>query len=356
MWYKKEEQGRRVSWFYVCNSITSIVGGLIAYGVSSLHSKFASLRVFYIAIGAATMAAGVLVMLFLLDSPIKARRFTDAEKVAVLLRIKSNQSGTQNSHFKKNQVWEAFTDGRVWVVAVCVMLGSIPNGGLSNFSSILLTTFGYTSRQSLILGVPTGVVGIFFVLLSGWLSDRWRDRSTVMLICIIPTIIGAAMMIGLDPGGHPKNKPALLAASFLSGSFGASFMLLLAWSSSNVAGHSKKITVNAIILIAFCLGNIIGGMSSLLALGCIALTQLALAQTFRQTQAPGYISGKISIVACLSALCFVVVGLEFWNDYLNKQNVKKMAGMSKEEQQLLRDKMAFADQTDRSNIFFVYTH
>lgn len=25
MWYKKEEQGRRVSYFYVCNSITQVV-------------------------------------------------------------------------------------------------------------------------------------------------------------------------------------------------------------------------------------------------------------------------------------------------------------------------------------------
>jgi ACS family allantoate permease-like MFS transporter len=34
MWYKKEEQGRRVSWFYVCNSLTQIFAGLLVYGVS----------------------------------------------------------------------------------------------------------------------------------------------------------------------------------------------------------------------------------------------------------------------------------------------------------------------------------
>lgn len=33
----------------------------------------------------------------------------------------------------------------------------------------------------------------------------------------------------LDPNGVPKNKPGLLAASFLTGTFGAAFMLLLAW-------------------------------------------------------------------------------------------------------------------------------
>ena len=86
--------------------------------------------------------------MFLPDSPVKAVRFTEAEKIAALLRVKENQSGTQNARLKKVQVIEALKDVRVWLVALSVMLTSIPNGGISNFSNILLTTFGYTSQQS----------------------------------------------------------------------------------------------------------------------------------------------------------------------------------------------------------------
>jgi MFS family permease len=117
MWYKKEEQGKRVSWFYVCNSLTQIFGGLVAYGVSFAKTKFASWRIFFVAIGAMTIFIGVLVCIFLPDSPVKAKRFTDAEKVAALMRTKNNQSGTQNAHLKKEQVsvpdsfWYIFTDG-----------------------------------------------------------------------------------------------------------------------------------------------------------------------------------------------------------------------------------------------------
>jgi ACS family allantoate permease-like MFS transporter len=94
MWYKKNEQGRRVSWFYVCNALTQIFGGFVAYGVSFTHGSFASWRIFYIAIGAMTMVIGLVVAVLLPDSPVKARRFTDAEKVAVLMRVKSNQRYT----------------------------------------------------------------------------------------------------------------------------------------------------------------------------------------------------------------------------------------------------------------------
>ena len=159
-----------------------------------------------------------------------------------------------------------------------------------------------------------------------------------MLLCILPTILGAGLMIGLDPNGVPKNKAGLLAASFLTGTFGAAFMLMLAWNASNIAGHTKKVTINALTLVSFATGNILG------------------TQTFQAKQAPGYISGKISIIATLGILCFVILILRWYSDMLNKKNRKVLEGMSEEEKMDLREKMAFADQTDRKNVFFVYTH
>jgi ACS family allantoate permease-like MFS transporter len=182
MWYKKSEQGRRVSYFYVMNATTQILGGAVAYGASFSKSHFASWRIFFLAIGAMTVVIGAVVGLLLPDSPVKAKRFSDAEKVAALLRVKDNQSGTQNSHLKKQQVLETFKDPRVWLVGLATMLSSIPNGGISNFSSILLTTFGYSSQEALIMSMPSGALGVIFVLLTGWLSDKWRDRTSVMLV------------------------------------------------------------------------------------------------------------------------------------------------------------------------------
>lgn len=159
-----------------------------------------------------------------------------------------------------------------------------------------------------------------------------------MIVVIIPTILSGCLMIGFDPNGVPKNKSGLLAASFLSGTFGAAFMLLLAWNASNIAGHSKKVTANAMTLVAFAVGNILG------------------TQTFQQKEAPGYKSGKISIIATLTALIFVIISLRLYNDHLNKANKKLLAGMSQSEKDEMKEKMAFADHTDRENPFFVYMH
>lgn len=73
------------------NSCTQIIGGAIAYGVSFATTKFASWRIFFLAIGGMTVVIGAMIALLLPDSPVKAKRFSDAEKVAALLRVKSNQ-------------------------------------------------------------------------------------------------------------------------------------------------------------------------------------------------------------------------------------------------------------------------
>ncbi|KAF2222587.1 MFS transporter [Elsinoe ampelina] len=337
MFYRKEEQGRRISFFYVMNSFTQIVGGAVAYGASFATSKFASWRIFFLAIGALTVVVGGIIGLLLPDSPVKAKRFTDAEKVAMLLRVRDNQTGTQNHVLKKSQVFETLRDPRIWLVALATMLSSIPNGGISNFSSILLTTFGYDSRTALIMSMPSGAVGMVTVLFTGWLSDKLRDRTTVMIVAITPTILGAALMIGFDPTGIPHNKAGLLAASFMTGTFGAAFMLLLAFNASNISGHTKKVTANAITLVAFAVGNTLG------------------TQTFQAKEAPGYISGKASIVACLTVLIPVIVTLRWRNGRLNKKNRERLAGIGEEDQARLKEEWAWRDESDLKNPFFVYT-
>ncbi|KAG4029461.1 hypothetical protein MFRU_015g00060 [Monilinia fructicola] len=182
---------------------------------------------------------------------------------------------------------------------------SIPTGGLSNFSSILPTTFGYSTRGALIPSAPGRAIGVICVLRVGYLSDKWNDRSLVMLLCIAPTILLRGWIIALNPNGTPKNKAGLLAVSFMTGTFGAAFMLLLAWNAFSqktidIAGHTKKVTLNSMTLVPFSEGNILG------------------TQTLQQRQAPGYISGKITI-ATLGA-CFMILILRWYNDKLNKEN------------------------------------
>ncbi|KAI0676836.1 MFS general substrate transporter [Trametes maxima] len=341
MFYKKDEQGTRISWFYVMVSLTQIFGGFVAYGVSFYDGHaLASYKIIYILLGGLAILVGVCVVVWLPDSPVHARLLTKEERIAVLERVRDDQGGMENKHLKKDQVIEALTDVRTWLIALTTIMTSIPNGALSNFSNIIIKSFGYTSKQTLILSTPGGAVASLTTLLCGWYSDKKNERMIPIIMCLLPTIVGSAMLIGLNDSG---NKGALLFATYLIGTFGSALSSVYAYNASNTSGHTKKNTINAITLATFSVGNIIG------------------TEIFQPKDAPGYIPGKTAIMVLLTVQLFISLLLRWVNLRLNAQKRAKLEeekakhGWTDEDVQRERERHAFMDLTDKQNPYFVYT-
>ncbi|KLO16326.1 MFS general substrate transporter [Schizopora paradoxa] len=340
MFYKKDEQARRISWFYVMNGLTQVFGGFVAFGISFEKGSIAPFRVIFILLGGLAIVVGICVLIWLPDSPVTARLLTKDERIAALERVRDDQGGTENHSFKKDQVYEALLDVRTWIIVLTTMLTSIPNGALSNYSNIIIKSFGYTSKQTLILSTPGGLVAAATTLLCGWYSDKKSDRMLPIIFCLIPTIVGSAMLIGLNNSG---NKGALLFAVYLIGTFGSALSSVYAYNASNTSGHTKKVTVNAMTLATFSVGNIIG------------------TEIFQPKDAPAYIPGKTAIMVLLTIQLFVSYALRVINIRLNKKrkialaDLKESRRWSDDDIRRERERHAFMDLTDKQNVFFVYT-
>ncbi len=90
--------------------------------------------------------------------------------------------------------------------------------------------------------------------------------------------------------------------------------------------------MNATLLIAFCVGNIIGPL------------------TFREQDAPNYIPAKITIVAvCATAVLFTVI-LQIYYMWENRRRDKLAADGYVQH----KIDVEFSDMTDRQNLEFRY--
>ncbi|KAF9247229.1 MFS general substrate transporter [Melanogaster broomeanus] len=341
MFYKKDEQATRISWFYVMNGLTQVFGGFVAYGISYYDGHLIpAYKIVYLLLGGLAIVVGILVLIWLPDSPVHARMLTKEERIAALERVRNDQGGTENKTLKKEQITEALTDVRTWLIVLSTVLTSIPNGALSNFSNIIIKGFGYTSKQTLILATPGGLVGSIMVIFCGWYSDKKGERMLPIVVALVPTIVGAAIMIGLSGA---KYKGVLLFASYLTPTFGSALSTIYAYNASNTSGHTKKVTINAMTMATFSVGNIIG------------------TEIFQPQDAPGYIPGKTAIMVILIVQIGVSFLLRWVNVRLNKQRKQKLAeetarrGWTDADVQRERERHAFADLTDKQNLFFVYT-
>ena len=123
----------------------------MAYGISFYEGhRIAPYKIIYLLLGALAILVGICVLLWLPDSPVHARLLTKEERIAALERVRNDQGGTENKKWKKDQIIEALTDVRTWLIALTTILStsthcsrdgiggltpyiaSIPNGALSN--------------------------------------------------------------------------------------------------------------------------------------------------------------------------------------------------------------------------------
>lgn len=127
-------------------------------------------------------------------------------------------------------------------------------GGISNFFSQLIVSFGYTPEESLLYGTPGGAVEVVFLIVCGWAGDKYGYRILISMIGLCTAMLGMILIVALPL----SNNSGRLAGYYLTQASPTPFVALLSLISSNVAGYTKKTTVAAMYLIGYCVGNIIG--------------------------------------------------------------------------------------------------
>lgn len=136
----------------------------------------------------------------------------------------------------------------VWAFVFYALVADIPNGGLTNFFSQLIVSFGYTAEESLLYGTPGGAVEVVALIFSGWLGARLEKRMLVATGGITVALLGSILIVAL-PLSMPSGR---LAGYYLTQASPTPFVAILSLISSNVAGYTKKSTVAAMYLVAYC--------------------------------------------------------------------------------------------------------
>ncbi|KAI0819437.1 MFS general substrate transporter [Trametes gibbosa] len=252
MFYTRNEQTLRVGYWFLMNGTAQIISGFLSFG--TLHIKtsgFEPWQWLMIITGILTLITSVLYWFLFPDSPTNAWFLTPVERAMAVKRIQENQTGVENKHFKTEQFYEALRDPKTWLFALFSALDNVPNS-LTNQRSIIVSSFGFSKLQTTLLGCVDGVIEIVTIYSGVQIAARLTNsRAYVGAIYFIPNLLGV-LLINFLPW---DNKVGLLFGQWLTGVGTTGFVLSLSWLSSVTSGHTKRVTVNAIMLIAYCVGN-----------------------------------------------------------------------------------------------------
>ncbi|KAG9308676.1 MFS general substrate transporter [Chiua virens] len=255
MFYTRKEQTLRVGYWFLMTGTAQIISGFISFGSLHIHTVgFAPWQWLMIITGCITLLVAVLYWFFFPDSPTSAWFLTPSERATAVQRLKENQTGVENKHFKKEQMIEALLDPKTWLFALFLALDNIPNS-LQNQRSIIISSFGFTYLDTTLLGCVDGFIEIMTIWTGVTLAARIPNgRAYVGAVYFLPSLIGV-LMIEFLPW---NNQIGLLFGIWLVDINTTGLVLALSWLTSVTAGHTKRITTNAIILSAYCIGNAAG--------------------------------------------------------------------------------------------------
>ncbi|WVQ78692.1 hypothetical protein IAT38_000779 [Cryptococcus sp. DSM 104549] len=304
MWYRRREQAGRMSMWLAANGVATIICSPVAYGLSGLvNPVIASWRILYLLFGLVTFVTGLAYLRYLPDSQLTVKWLNDREKAIAVDRISENLQGIGNYNWQWYQFREAFRDPRTYLYVLFSLFQNIPNGGIGTFGSLIINSFGYSTRISLLLNMPLGIIDTGCKLIIMNLSDRYNDRTGFGMAAMCLPFMGGLIMLCAPQ----SNQGLLLFGYACMGGAGTGWGLTMASISANTVGYTKKATANAMQIIAYGVGNWIGP------------------QTFQAHTAPHYVTGKLILTIFLGLTIVDLFALRMVNWIANKRRDKAAA-------------------------------
>ncbi|KAJ5802308.1 uncharacterized protein N7503_004758, partial [Penicillium pulvis] len=301
-WYTRDEIPTRTGIWFAGNSMGGIVASLLAYGLGHINDSVGPWRWMFIVLGLLTFLWGFMVWFLLPDSISKAKFLSEEERKLATNRVLVAGTGTtEETVWKWDQVVECLVDPKTWLIFGLELLTQIPNGGTQNFSNLVIVSFGFTSLQSTLINIPYSLITVATIMGTGWLAGRFRQLNCLLIIAVvIPCVIGSAIIysrahvvLGVQLFGY-----------FLLSTGSAAMPLALSLVQANYRGVTKKMTVTALLFMAYCAGNISGP------------------QFFLTSEAPTYGTAFRTIMICYALTIVLALCLRFYLKWMNDKRVR----------------------------------
>ncbi|KAJ5894274.1 hypothetical protein N7495_005965 [Penicillium taxi] len=302
-WYTRDEIPTRTGFWFAGNSAGGIVSSLMAYGLGHVKDHVGAWRWMFIVLGVATFLWAFVVWILLPDSISKAKFLSEEERQFAAKRVLISGTGnTEKTAWRWDQVVECLMDPKTWLIFGLELLTQIPNGGTQNFSNLVIESFGFSSLESTLVNIPYSVVSIATIVGTGWLAGRFRQLNCLLVIAVvIPPVVGSAII-------YCRAHIALgvqLFGYFLLSTGPAAMPLVMALVQANYRGVTKKMTITAMLFLAYCAGNISGP------------------QFFLSREAPTYNTAFRTIMICYALSILLAILLRIYLQWSNSQRVSK---------------------------------
>lgn len=182
-WYRTDEFGRPMMWFFAISQVSGIVGSLLCYGISYMDGVrgLSAWRWVFIIEGCATILLGGVIFWILPDFPKSPRSrswLTPREQEFIEARLPINTPTTSDKNFDGKEAWDTFKSPIIWVFTLIQLSMNLSLAGFNWYLPTIITDFGFVGLPAnQLLNIPPVSAGVIGVIFSAWFIGKgycWR--------------------------------------------------------------------------------------------------------------------------------------------------------------------------------------
>ncbi|KAF4168964.1 hypothetical protein CNMCM6936_000375 [Aspergillus lentulus] len=172
-YFKHHELSIRLGFWYTASSFADILAGFLAFGILHLRGVGgrAGWRWLFLIEGLLTLTLGLLAFILMPPSPTQTANwargkkgwFTEREEIIMVNRIIREDPSKGTMHNRQpltlQLIWQSFKDYDLWPLYIIGLLFLIPSTTISQYFTLLLKDFGFSTFNIILLSIPCNAMG-----------------------------------------------------------------------------------------------------------------------------------------------------------------------------------------------------
>ncbi|KAJ5660593.1 Major facilitator superfamily domain general substrate transporter [Penicillium longicatenatum] len=322
--YKSNELPKRLTCFWISDTLTGIVGAFLAFGF--LHVTNAdgtgSWRYLFAFEGLITGAIGIIAVFWMPASPVQTKGglrgkdgwFTEHEEKIIVNRVIRDDPSKGTMHNRQavtpKLLWQSLQDYHMWPIYSIGVIWLIPSTPATNYLTLQLKEVGFGTFETSLLTIPAAVVSIITLATITWIAERTDQR---LLSGAAVELWNLALLIALEVlPAKTLSWPRFAILTLLVGS-PSIHPVLVALTSRNAGSVRTRTTATALY-----------NMS-------VQISAIASANVYQIDDKPYYKRGNKILIALAVISLFSFVGSKVYYDRCNRRNAERWNAMTSEQ-------------------------
>ncbi len=249
-WFPGSRRTKVIALFMTAIAISNVIGAPVSGAIMQYMQGMGGLRGWewlFLLEGIPSVVVGFLVFVFLPDGPRQAEWLDEREKNFIIQQVQEDDAGKQELG-KGHSLMDAFSDYRVWVLALVYFSGVICFYAINFWMPTIIQELGIDKKDFLKVGllsmIPWGISAVVMVIW-GAHSDKTGERRWHVACSLLLAVSG---LIGLAFVGHAP-IPSMIALTLVASgtlSFVATFWSLPTAFLSGTAAAAGIAFVNSV--------------------------------------------------------------------------------------------------------------